>query len=123
MARYTQTCTETKSGDLYIAVILSILFSYCVTCLTLDWTCFICFHTEGDQQSEGSLQRLVGALRLEPVDSLEKCNLLMLFVSNTVCSCSFFVLTVYNVLSCPLFFTVCFWLFPLWDNHTLIANR
>lgn len=102
MGRYTQVCT-----DLFMSAILSIAFcfSYCVTCLNLDWTFFICSDTKEDQQAEGPLQRLAGALTLEPVDSLEKCNLLTLFKPKPICSCSFFV-HVCNVHSHPL--TYCF---------------
>lgn len=91
MARYIFTLNPKIEQSLMTALWLPlhwILFSYCSTSLTSGCKFFICSDTEEDQPAESSLQRLAGALKLEPVDSLDKCNLLTLFDPTAVCSCS-----------------------------------
>lgn len=76
-ARYMQACLVIARCVSFYPFYLFV-FSHCVTCLTLAPTFFIRSGPEEYQHAEGPIQRPTGALCLEPVDSLEKCNLLML---------------------------------------------
>jgi len=96
---------------------VSVAFLFCFLTVwpipNLDWTFLVRPAAKGDQQAPCSLQRLAGALHLEPLDPLEKCNPLMFFSKPTAAS-----LNVHNVCFSPL----CVWLSPFWDNQTLIAD-
>lgn len=98
----------TKKSLLIMPVFLvSVSHFLAVFCLILGSTILTCYDWEEDQHAEGSLQRSSGALQLEPVDSLEKCNQLILPESGTALS---LVLCLYNFLSCPLTysFSLCY---------------
>ena len=98
---YTSLLRYNILSCILLAAFLWLCFSDYVICLTLDWTFFIDTHPEGDQQAEGSFQRPAGALILESVDCVEKCNPLTLYNCQLLLS---MLLHVCNVLLCSVFF-------------------
>lgn len=79
-----------------------VLLSDCGFCLTSDRTLYVISDPEEDQQAEGPLQRSAGALPLESVDSMEKCNPLKFSDPNSFSFYALYALACFTCLQCHL---------------------